>query len=98
MEIVTKAKKSCTAFQKALSPKTWQGRPPKKGDAVHLKGLFASHKEQFMETETELYGKKKTIRYYSIDLLWGQLYQELRFVLVEMDGIQSISGKHQSGT
>ena len=44
-----------------------------------------------METETELYGKKKTIRYYSIDLLWGQkLYQELRFVLVEMDGIQSI--------
>ena len=34
---------------------------------------------------------KKSIRYYSIDLLWGQrLYQELRFVLVEMDGIQSI--------
>ncbi len=91
MEIVTKAKKSCTAFQKPGPRKPGRGRPPKKGDAVHLKGLFASHKEQFMETETELYGKKKTIRYYSIDLLWGQkLYQELRFVLVEMDGIQSI--------
>lgn len=91
MEIVTKAKKSCTAFQKPGPRKPGRGRPPKKGAAVHLKELFVSHKEQFLETETELYGKKKTIRYYSADLLWGQkLYQELRFVLVEMDGIQSI--------
>ena len=91
MEIITKAKKSCTAFQKPDPRRTGRGRPPKKGDAVHLKELFLTHKEQFRETEAELYGKKKTIRYYSVDLLWGQkLYQELRFVLVEMDGIQSI--------
>ena len=39
----------------------------------------------------ELYGKKEIIQYYCIDLLWGKkLYQELRFVLVEMNGIQSI--------
>ncbi len=39
----------------------------------------------------ELYGKQETIRYYSTDLLWGQkLYQELRFVLVEMNGNQNI--------
>ncbi len=39
----------------------------------------------------ELYGKREAIRYYCTDLLWGQkLYQELRFVLVEMDGVQSI--------
>ena len=45
----------------------------------------------FEETEVELYSKKEKIRYYCIDLLWGQkLYQELRFVLVEMDGSQSI--------
>ena len=38
-----------------------------------------------------LFRSKESIRYYCIDLLWGQkLYQELRFVLVEMDGIQSI--------
>ncbi len=91
MEIVTKAKKSCTAFQKPGSRKPGRGRPPKKGNTVHLKELFVSHKEQFQETEAELYGKKETIRYYCIDLLWGQkLYQELRFVLVEMNGIQSI--------
>lgn len=39
----------------------------------------------------ELYGKQETIRYCHMDLLWGQgLYQELRFVLVEMNGMQSI--------
>jgi hypothetical protein len=35
--------------------------------------------------------KQQTIRYYCLDLSWGQkLYQELRFVPVEMNGIQSI--------
>ena len=59
--------------------------------AIHLKELFKSHKERFLETQMELYGKQETICYYSIDLLWGQkLYQELRFVLVEMNGVQSI--------
>ena len=91
MDIVTKAKKSCTAYQKPGPRRPGRGRPPKKGAAVHLKDLFASHAGQFQETEAELYGKKQRIRYYSIDLLWGQkLYQELRFVLVEMNGVQSI--------
>ena len=91
MEIIIKAKKSCTAFEKPVSHKPRRGRPSKKGAAVHLKELFTSHKEQFQETQMELYGKRETIRYYCIDLLWGQkLYQELRFVLVEMNGMQSI--------
>ncbi len=39
----------------------------------------------------ELYGKKEHVRYYSVDLLWGQkLYQELRFVLAEINGSQTI--------
>ncbi len=46
----------------------------------------ASHVVQMV-----LYGKKEKLRYYSIDLLWGQkLYQELRFVLVEYNKTQSI--------
>lgn len=53
--------------------------------------MFISHKGQFQKTKIELYGKTETIRYYCIDLLWGQkLYQELRFVLVEIGGVQSI--------
>jgi len=91
MEIVTKAKKSCTAYEKPGPRRPGRGRPPKKGAAVRLKELFASHKEQFQDAEIELYGKKESVRYYCIDLLWGQkLYQELRFVLVEMNGVQSI--------
>lgn len=91
MEIVTKAKRSCTAYEKPGPRKPGRGRPAKKGKPVHLKDLFHSHSEKFIETELELYGKKEKVRYYSIDLLWGQkLYQELRFVLVEYNGIQSI--------
>ena len=91
MEIITKAKKSCTAFEKPVSRKPGRGRPPKKGAAVHLKELFMTLSGEFQETEIELYGKKESIRYYCIDLLWEQkLYQELRFVLVEMNGVQSI--------
>ena len=91
MEIVTKAKKSCTAFEKPACKKSGRGRPPKKGTAVHLKELFASHRDQFRQAQVELYGKQETIRYYCVDLLWGQkLYQELRFVLVEMNGVESI--------
>ena len=91
MEIVTKAKKFAVAFEKPGSRKPWRGRPPKKEAAVHLKELFLSHKEKFQDAEIELYGKKESIRYLCIDLLWRQkLYQELRFVLVEMNGIQNI--------
>ena len=91
MEIVTKAKKSAVAFEKTGPRKPGKGRPPKKGAAVHLKELFISRAGEFQKAETELYGKKESIRYYCIDLLWGQkLYQELRFVLVEVNGIQSI--------
>lgn len=84
MEIVTKAKKSCVAFQKPGPLKPGRGRPPEKGPAVHLK-------EQFQEAEVALYGKKESIRFYCTDLLWGQKRcQELRFVLVEMGSVQSI--------
>lgn len=91
MEVVTKAKRSCTAFEKTGARKPGRGRPRKKGAAVHLKELFVTHKGRFGEEEVELYGKQEPIRYYSIDLLWGQkLYQELRFVFVEMGRCQSI--------
>ncbi len=61
MEIILKAKKSCTAFEKPGPRKPGRGRPPKQGAAVHLKGLFVSHAAEFKETEAELYGKKAAI-------------------------------------
>lgn len=81
MEIVTKAKRSCTAFEKP-EPKNWQKTPPEKGRAVHLIELFVSCREQFLEASVEMYDCMENARYYSVNLLWGQkLYQELRFVL-----------------
>ncbi len=49
MEVVTKAKRSCTAYQKPGPRRPGRRRPPKKGAAVHLKELFCSHKGQFQE-------------------------------------------------
>ncbi len=90
MEIVTKAK-SLLSHMKSQGPRKSRRAAPRKRAAVHLKELFISRAGEFQKAETELYGKKESIRYYCIDLLWGQkLYQELRFVLVEMNGIQSI--------
>lgn len=92
MEMVTKAKRSCKAFEdpKPKKPGT-KGRPAKKGAPIHLMKLFDTNSSKFLQTEVVLYGKKTTIRYYSRDLLWGQkLYQKLRFVLVEYQGTKSI--------
>jgi len=91
MEIITKAKKSCTAYQDPEPRRKKRGRPPKKGRPVKLMSLFTSCSGDFQEARLPLYGKDTDIRYYSTDLLWGQkLYQKLRFVLVEYNGIQSI--------
>lgn len=49
--------KSCTAFEKPDPKKTGRGRLRKKGGAVHLKELFALHKEQFQETGMSCTGR-----------------------------------------
>lgn len=93
MNIITKAKESCNAYEKPPEKKPGCGRPPKKGNAVKLKELFFRESASFQETTTTivLYGKIERVRYYCINLLWGpKLYRELRFVLVEYNGIQSI--------
>jgi len=91
LEIVTKAKKNCVAYRDPKPRTKMRGRPPVKGDAVKLMGLFGSESCKFQTAKLTLYGKETDVRYYSIDLLWGQkLYQKLRFVLVEYQGVQGI--------
>ncbi len=91
MEILTKAKRSCIAYEEVGSKKTGRGRPAKKGKSIRLMELFDQDSEQFLQTKIFLYGKEEIVRYYSKDLLWGQkLYQKLRFVLVEYQGTKSI--------
>jgi hypothetical protein len=90
MEIITRAKKTCTAYCEK-DDYCGRGRKPKKGKTVKIIELFESMKDEFEEKILTMYGEKETVRYYCIDLLWGQkLYKKLRFVLVEYNGIQSI--------
>ena len=90
IEIVTKAKRNCTAYTHPRRKPGAKGRPPKRGTAVKLESLF-SKKRLFQETNAVMYGKEEKVSYYSHKYLWGQgLYQELLFVLVECKGLRSI--------
>lgn len=90
---VTKAKRNCIAYgipEKQAGEKKGKGRPRKKGERVAVASLF-SEKEKFKRTTVQIYGEDKDVAYREEVLLWGQgLYQELKFVLVEYDGVQSI--------
>ena len=92
VDIVTKLKKSAIAYEPAPERKPGQrGRTRKKGAKVKLMDLFASHARQFKTQKLDLYGKKQQVRYFCIDLLWGQgLYHPLRFILVEYENTRSI--------
>ena len=61
-----------------------RGRPRKKGEAIKLKQLFESEKENFTRSKVWLYGKEETVEYLCKDLLWGTgLFWPMRFVLVK---------------
>ena len=91
MDLVTKAKRSCIAYQQPPVKKQRRGRPAKKGESIKLMTLFDQKDIEFQSSIVSVYGKRETVHYYDINLLWGQkLYQELRFVLVKFKGTQSI--------
>ena len=92
IDIVTKLKKSAIAYEQSPARVPGQrGRTRKKGAKVKLMDLFETQAKQFKTQKLDLYHKKQQIRYFYINLLWGQgLYQPLRFVLVEYDNVRSI--------
>lgn len=91
MHIVSKVKSNAVAYEPPSATTTGRGRPRKKGVALKLKSLFQSHVAAFQTAQVMMYGKEETIQFLCLDLLWGQgLYQELRFVLVQMGNTSSI--------
>ena len=91
VEIVTKAKRNCIAYEKpGPSEPGKRGRKRKKGAKVELRSFFEDRKA-FTKATVNMYGENAKVEYFSIDLLWGEgLYQELRFVLVIYNGLRSI--------
>lgn len=92
VDIVTKAKASACAWTVPEPRKPGQkGRPRVRGKKVRLSGLFESRGREFVSENMTLYGKRQPVRYFCIDLLWGQgLYRKIRFVLVEYGKTRSI--------
>ncbi len=92
VDIITRAKTNCTAFEEPTRSSTpRRGRPRKKGAAVKLSELFESKASAFIPAEVTMYGKKQSVEYLCLDLLWGiRLYQKLRFVLVKYNGMKAI--------
>ena len=90
LSVVTKAKSNCKAF---FLPGAYKGigARPKKGKAIKVASLFDSHAAFFKEAVLNLYGVDETVRYFCINLKWGEaLYQELRFVLTITGSTKSI--------
>jgi hypothetical protein len=93
--VITRAKDNCVAYEKrehnALPKRGPKPKYPQKGKKIQVIDLFKSKADQFTKATIKMYGKLKEVSYLSIDLLWGkELYQELRFVLVLIDGEKNI--------
>lgn len=90
---VTKARRNCIAYrisENKSEDERGRGRPRKKGDKVSVLSLF-SEKGKFKKATVNIYGRDTELSYREEIFLWGQgLYQELKFVLVEYDGVLSI--------
>ena len=88
VDVITRAKLGYVVYEKQPGSENGVGQA-KPGKSSHLRKLFETQK--FTTKEIELYGKKKKVKYACVDMLWGQdLYQELRFVLVDIDGDYSV--------
>jgi len=90
VQVITKAKHNATAYYYP-PPKIGKGAKRKKGGSLKVMDLFTSQEEKFISETMELYEKETMVRYFAIELLWGQsLYYPLKFVLTEMNGLRSI--------
>ena len=85
LDVITRAKSSCIAYEIPKADRTpRRGRPRKKGEPIKLNTLFEDRASDFISAEVMMYGKKETVQYLCLDLLWGtRLYKKLRFVLVK---------------
>lgn len=90
IKVVTKAKLNAKAFYHP-EPKTGPGAKRKKGEKVKVVTLFETMSAFFVTETVLMYGEVKKVSYYCINLLWGEKwYQNLRFVLVWLDGKKTI--------
>ena len=84
LTLIVRAKSNFVAFtQPPEVTVKRRGRPRKYGEQIRFKESFAAWAERFNKAEVVLYGKKETIQYLCLDLLWKPLGRIVRFVLVK---------------
>lgn len=87
LHVITRAKDNIVAYtgpepEDDSKPKK-RGRKPKWGKRLKLKELFRLRANEFTEATLTIYGKKTTISYLCLDLIWKEIDLKIRFVLVK---------------
>ena len=89
VHLIVKARRTTSGYEPISKPEkqaSRKGRPRKKGEKVVLWKLFETEASKFRKTTVRLYGKKREVSYYCLDLLWHpRLLRKLRFVLTILD-------------
>jgi hypothetical protein len=86
LHVLTRAKKNIVGYEKPTALKKGRGRPPLYGRKIKLADLFVQKEKEFVSTVLQLYGKKTSVSYYCLDLIWKPLKDKMRFVLIRMNG------------
>ncbi|MCP4755807.1 MAG: transposase [Proteobacteria bacterium] len=87
IHLVTRAKSNVVAYEDPPPKTGGRGRPRKYGAKLKLYGLFAEMRDRFEEATVEIYNRRKTIRFLTLDLVWKPIEEKVRFVLI-IDGEQ----------
>jgi hypothetical protein len=82
IHIVTRAKSNVVAYEDPPAKTGKRGRPRRYGTKYHLMELFDEAQDRFKSTTIELYGRRKSISYLCLDLIWKPVQEKVRFVLV----------------
>ena len=84
LHILTRAKKTVTAYQPLHPPKKRKpGRPRIYGKKLKLLRLFETWPDRFQTAQALVYQNVETVRYLTLDLLWKPVKGPLRFLLIE---------------
>ena len=92
--MITLAKSNYVAWWKPDDPNSvviGKNGKPKPAKSFPIMDLFQTKADCFRESTLMIYGKLTKVRYYCVNLIWNQdLKQEIRFVLVYLNGSKSI--------
>ncbi len=88
IHLITRAKSNVVAYEDPPPKTGGRGRPREYGAKRKLNELFIKMRDQFEEATIEIYHKRKTVCFLTLDLIWKPIKEKIRFVLV-IDGEES---------